>query len=438
MRSTDHATRFRFGVEAPRPRAMRAASGAVVTALLSLLLTGVDGEKAHAAAYPSWQDVQNAKSSESATAAKVDQISALIGKLETAAAAAGRLAISRGRELETAQDAFDEAAFRANELQEQAKDARQEAEAARISAGRLAAQLHRGGNNDITVSLLLSALVDERTGEAPEELLARLSTTSLVVQKSSRILDRARAAENTARSVTAQAAAARNVRETRRVAAAAALTAAQGAAMAAQASLSEQDEQVTVLRAQLAALKDTTTRTVAAYQAGVEEERRQQAANTRPPSGGSNPGGGGSGSGGAVGGQGWAVPARGIITSPFGPRSQPCPNCTSNHRGVDIGASCSAPIYAASAGTVVYAGPQGTYGNFVLVDHGGGVSTGYAHIVNGGILVGIGNRVAAGKQIALVGKTGAATGCHLHYEVRTNGVAIDPVPFMRQRGVPLG
>jgi murein DD-endopeptidase MepM/ murein hydrolase activator NlpD len=106
--------------------------------------------------------------------------------------------------------------------------------------------------------------------------------------------------------------------------------------------------------------------------------------------------------------------------------------------GIDIGASCNAPIYAAHSGTVIYAGPNGTYGNFVLLDNGGGIDTGYAHIRNGGILVGIGQSVGAGQPIARVGTTGASTGCHLHFEVRVNGEKIDGIPFMRARQAPLG
>ena len=108
------------------------------------------------------------------------------------------------------------------------------------------------------------------------------------------------------------------------------------------------------------------------------------------------------------------------------------------HLGIDIGAACNAPIYAAHEGTVIYAGPNGSYGNFVLLDNGSAVKTGYAHIRNGGILVGIGQHVGAGQPIARVGTTGASTGCHLHYEVRVNDVKIDGIPFMRDRQAPLG
>ena len=80
---------------------------------------------------------------------------------------------------------------------------------------------------------------------------------------------------------------------------------------------------------------------------------------------------------------------------------------------------------------------MGGYGNFVQVDHGGGVSTGYGHQVNGGIMVSVGQRVEVGQRIGTVGSTGNSTGCHLHFETRQGGVAADPVPLMSARGIRL-
>ena len=156
-------------------------------------------------------------------------------------------------------------------------------------------------------------------------------------------------------------------------------------------------------------------------------------------------GGGGFGGGGLGGGyinNGWAVPASGRITDSFGPRQVICGSngsCSGGyHYGTDLGAGCSSPIYAAAAGTVSYAGRYGTYGNFVLIEHGNGVSTGYAHIRDGGIFVSKGDTVSAGQNIASVGSTGASTGCHLHFEVRINDNRINAVPFMAERGAALG
>ena len=87
---------------------------------------------------------------------------------------------------------------------------------------------------------------------------------------------------------------------------------------------------------------------------------------------------------------------------------------------------------------VRFAGWSGTYGNYVQIDHGGGVWTGYAHIRPGGTFVGTGQWVESGQNIASSGTTGASTGCHLHFEVFVGGSRINPIPFMADRGVDLG
>ncbi|HEV7183670.1 MAG TPA: M23 family metallopeptidase [Leifsonia sp.] len=135
---------------------------------------------------------------------------------------------------------------------------------------------------------------------------------------------------------------------------------------------------------------------------------------------------------------GWALPVLGPLTDVFGPRPSRPAGTALFHPGDDLGANCGATIVAAAAGTVVQAGWNGGYGNFVLIDHGGGVQTAYGHIVDGGIAVTVGQNVAAGEPIAKVGTTGLSTGCHLHFEVRVGGVQIDPLPFMAARGVTLG
>ncbi|MCD2442712.1 cell wall-binding repeat-containing protein [Agromyces sp. SYSU K20354] len=137
----------------------------------------------------------------------------------------------------------------------------------------------------------------------------------------------------------------------------------------------------------------------------------------------------------------WAKPAVGRITGAFGPRAPICTpgGCSQSfHRGIDLGTGCGAPIYAASGGRVTSAGWLGTYGNWVKIAHGSGIDTGYAHLANGGILVRVGQLLRAGQQVGWSGATGAATGCHLHFEVYQGGVQIDPAPFMALRGIRLG
>ncbi|BDZ55221.1 hypothetical protein DSM26151_26160 [Agromyces marinus] len=137
--------------------------------------------------------------------------------------------------------------------------------------------------------------------------------------------------------------------------------------------------------------------------------------------------------------QGWAGPVFGSVTDGFGPRpDKPLPGVNEFHRGTDLAAQCGTGVFAATDGRVVAAGPNGSYGNWILIDHGDGVSTGYAHLRDGGVLVDVGQSVAAGELIGAIGSTGASTGCHLHFEVRLDGAATDAMPFMAARGVDLG
>jgi murein DD-endopeptidase MepM/ murein hydrolase activator NlpD len=98
------------------------------------------------------------------------------------------------------------------------------------------------------------------------------------------------------------------------------------------------------------------------------------------------------------------------------------------HEGIDIAASTGTPIWAAAAGTVIYAGWLGGYGNLVVVDHGNGLSTAYAHA--SAILVAVGQTVSQGETLSLIGSTGNSSGPHLHFEVRVNGVAVDPLLYL--------
>ena len=97
------------------------------------------------------------------------------------------------------------------------------------------------------------------------------------------------------------------------------------------------------------------------------------------------------------------------------------------HAGIDIAVPYGTPIHAAASGTVIYAGWMGGYGNFVIIDHGGGLSTGYAH--QSSIAVG-GGSVSQGQVIGYVGCTGHCFGPHLHFEVRINGTPVDPLGYL--------
>ncbi len=122
----------------------------------------------------------------------------------------------------------------------------------------------------------------------------------------------------------------------------------------------------------------------------------------------------------------WPCPSSQVITSSFGNRKHPILRKYKLHTGVDIGADKGASIVAANKGTVIMAHyDKSGYGNMVVVDHGGGITTLYAHASK--ILVKVGQEVKAGEVIAKVGSTGLSTGNHLHFEVRVNGEPKDPM-----------
>ena len=124
----------------------------------------------------------------------------------------------------------------------------------------------------------------------------------------------------------------------------------------------------------------------------------------------------------------FTMPVVGTPTSGYGSRIDPIQHKEIKHPGYDLAAKTGTPVSAAAAGTVISAGPAGTYGNLVTVRHGNGVETRYAHL--SATTVKAGDHVDAGQQIGNVGTTGYSTGPHLHFEVRKDGQAIDPAPFL--------
>jgi murein DD-endopeptidase MepM/ murein hydrolase activator NlpD len=116
------------------------------------------------------------------------------------------------------------------------------------------------------------------------------------------------------------------------------------------------------------------------------------------------------------------------FTSNFGIRSDPFRGTAAMHAGVDIPGPIGTPIYATADGIVSHSGWQGGYGNLVEINHGKGIATRYGHLSK--LLVADGAKVTRGQLIALMGSTGRSTGSHLHYEVRMDGHAVNPVPFL--------
>ncbi len=122
------------------------------------------------------------------------------------------------------------------------------------------------------------------------------------------------------------------------------------------------------------------------------------------------------------------LPTTGWITSYFGHRISPTAGVRKMHEGLDVGANFGTPIFAPADGVVTYAGNKAGFGLFVQIDHGYGIETIYAHSQK--IVAKNGQRVARGDMIAKVGSSGYSTGPHLHYEVRVNGIAVDPLYFI--------
>lgn len=127
----------------------------------------------------------------------------------------------------------------------------------------------------------------------------------------------------------------------------------------------------------------------------------------------------------------WPVPGRGPadITSPFGNRTSPTAGASTNHKGIDIACNTGDSIVAASTGTVIVATYNYAEGNYICIDHGGGVVTVYMH--NSQLYVSVGETVTAGQTIAAAGSTGYSTGPHCHFGVRVDGTYVDPMIYLQ-------
>ena len=125
----------------------------------------------------------------------------------------------------------------------------------------------------------------------------------------------------------------------------------------------------------------------------------------------------------------WPCPSSRRITSAFGDRESPTEGASSNHKGVDIGAASGSDILAAAEGEVVISTYSYSAGNYIMIDHGGGVSTVYMHCSQ--LLADVGDSVSQGQVIAKVGSTGYSTGPHLHFGIRSGGSYVDPLNYVR-------
>ena len=375
--------------------------------------------------YPTWAQVKAARANSAKAKKQIAAIKALIAKLEADLKAAQADEIAKGELFETAQNAYDDQVMVADGLRSQADDAGEKATAAKKQANRLIAQLAKSGNGDVVADLLVNS------GDA-DSLLYKLEAMDRLSVQSNDIYGEALKLQNAAQSLADQADVAEKKRDELKDLAETALKAAQEATAAADKAVQEQQDHQAELVAMLDVLEKKRQATEKDYQAGViaREKARQAALKAAQEA---------AGQAGTVNALGWSRPSAGYISSGFGMRYHPIYHRWLLHSGTDIaGQGCGAPIHATHYGTVTYAGWNGTLGNYVQIDHQDGTSSGYGHIVNGGILVRYGQFVHAGQVIARVGTTGASTGCHLHFIIRVNGQLTNPVPFMRNRGIRLG
>jgi murein DD-endopeptidase MepM/ murein hydrolase activator NlpD len=421
---------FTYRGIAPRSRSSwRVTRWVSALVALSILVAGSivgPSSAAFATNYPSYADVQAARSSEAAKQAEIATLNQLLTSLQDDVTSTQAVAVQKGLDAQVAQSNYDDAISKADKLKSRADAAKAKADQSKERAGELAARLARtGGGGDLSATLFFS-------GAGSRSLLAGLGLASMVKDLSAGIYTKAVQDQNVARSLADQADLAREALKALSVQAQKALDDAAAAAQAASAALADQQSHQIELNAQLALLVSATNQTEAAYAAGVEVARQAALAAARAAAAATS-------NAGTVSAAGWARPSAGHISSPYGYRIDPYTGIYALHEGTDLAPGCGSPIYAAHSGTVILAGPYGGYGNYVRIRNSdnGSYWTAYGHIVNGGILVHIGQTVQVGQNIARVGSTGMSTGCHLHFEVYHNGATIDPVPFMRAHGVEL-
>lgn len=297
-------SRSPLGLRAPsraRRRLLAAGAGTVLVVCAALASPLSASAAYDPSDYPSWSDVEAAKSSESATAAEVDRITTFLADLRDQAAALTDAAITRASEADSAKRALDEAAQRVGALEQRAEGARADADAAKEQAGKLAAQLYRTGGTDATLNLLVG-------GQESDELLYRLGTMSQLTLQTTRVQTEAESTENQAVALAGQAEQARAERVSLATAAADALDTARSAQAEADAKVAEQEQHSSQLYAQLASLKNTTAALEEEYATGQqakaafeeqerlarlaaeEEARRQQAAQAPAPAAAPAPG----------------------------------------------------------------------------------------------------------------------------------------------------
>lgn len=189
----------------------------------------------------------------------------------------------------------------------------------------------------------------------------------------------------------------------------------------------EKQKTIDELNSDIAALEKEEKAAEAEYQSIMEEVRKAQQAMSPKKSDNSSNNSSSSAPKLGTGQFVWPSAASTRVTSSFGKRNKPNANATSNHRGIDIGAPNGTDVLAADSGTVIVSGSGRSYGNYVVIDHGNGYTTLYAH--NSRLCVSAGQKVSKGQVIAKVGSTGNSTGPHIHFEISKNGSLVNPMSF---------
>jgi murein DD-endopeptidase MepM/ murein hydrolase activator NlpD len=398
-----------------RQRALRlAAMVAVLGVLATASVVAGSPSAAFATKYPSWSDVVKARHNASAKRAEVAQIKKIIKALDSKVASTAADAKTKGEAYGTAQDAYYSGVIKEQALQTQAAAAAKVSKQSQAQAGQLAAQLARSGSNSFQLNLFLN-------GKDAGNMLDGIGDAAKVTERSDGIYKKALQDKNTAQALTDQANVAKTILNNLKVVAQNAYNVAQVAATAAATALQESTAHRAVLEAQMSALTTKLKLTEKSYLKGIKVKYGVTG-----------------GLGTQISSSGWARPTIGVITAGFGMRVNPVDGGYRLHTGTDIADGCGVPIYAAHSGTVTYSGWYGGLGNFIQIQDDAKYANGYGHIMNGGLLVGIGQTVHVGQLIARTGETGEATGCHLHFMVIINGAPVDPVPFMRSQGIVLG
>jgi murein DD-endopeptidase MepM/ murein hydrolase activator NlpD len=413
-------------------RGRRVVTTALTVVGLSVASLLVVPAQAQAAA-PTWQQVEEARGSEASKKEAIAEVEAALEAATNRAADAQKAADAAGEALVDAQAAADEANARHVSIQKKADEAGQLAESSEIVVGQAAAMLVRPSNSGNLSDLLSS-------GDGAEDVLRGLSMSSKIGENLDALRERAVAADNLATSLADQAKVALDERDRLADEADAALDEAVSANEAAKADASKIDTQKAMLAAQLVALQDDRVSIEEAYRQAKAAEAAAAMAVGQAGAAGTGPISVGAGSGPGTTqpdpGTGWVAAIRSFGSyQAYGYRIHPITGAWKLHAGADFGASCGTPIYSIAAGTVTYAGPAGGYGNLVIIDHGNGISSAYGHMESSGIYVAQGQTVTPGQNIAGVGTAGGSTGCHLHLEVRQNGLATDPVAYLATQGV---